>query len=205
MPKHSYNNMDDMQKDVIKEIGNIGSGHAATALSKLINDKINMGQPTAKLVRIEKISDVVGGPDVIVTGILITISGDIEGMMMFLMSEESTNRLSNILLKSLSGEMAVKAELKDSAIREAGNIIAGAYLNAMAGLLNMKIEPSVPYLSTDMAGAILSVPAIEFGKVGDSALLIETEFWKEYNDVTGYFILIPSEESYDKIMSSLGL
>lgn len=205
MPKFDYNKIDSIQKDVLQEVGNIGSGHAATALSKLIQDKINMEQPTAKLLRIEKISDIVGGADVIVTGILITLQGDVEGMMMFMMDEASTKQLTDLLFQDFDIAASDNASLKDSAVKEVGNIIAGAYLNALSHLLQMRIEPSIPYLAIDMAGAVLSVPAIEFSKVSNDALIIETKFRKDQNDVTGYFILIPTLDSYDKILTSLGL
>ncbi|NMB44069.1 MAG: chemotaxis protein CheC [Clostridiales bacterium] len=205
MPKFDYNKIDSIQKDVLQEVGNIGSGHAATALSKLIQDKINMEQPTAQLLRIEKISDIVGGADVIVTGILITLQGDVEGMMMFMMDEASTKQLTDLLFQDFDIAASDNASLKDSAVKEVGNIIAGAYLNALSHLLQMRIEPSIPYLAIDMAGAVLSVPAIEFSKVSNDALIIETKFRKDQNDVTGYFILIPTLDSYDKILTSLGL
>jgi chemotaxis protein CheC len=92
-----------------------------------------------------------------------------------------------------------------SALNEIGNIIAGAYLSSLSTLTSMMITSSVPYMAIDMAGAILSVPAIEFGKIGDKALLIETEFGDEVKSVNGYFILIPTIESYGKILASLGL
>ena len=85
-----------------------------------------------------------------------------------------------------------------------GNILAGSYLSALAGLTGMTITSSVPYLSIDMAGAILSVPAIQFGFLGDNALLIETEFGDDVL-VEGYFILLPELDSYDKILNSLGI
>ena len=92
-----------------------------------------------------------------------------------------------------------------SALQEIGNIIAGAYLSSLSSLTNLLITESVPYLSIDMAGAILSVPAIEFGKLGDKALLIQSQFLEDSVELDGYFILIPTLESYDKILSSLGL
>ena len=92
-----------------------------------------------------------------------------------------------------------------SALQEIGNIIAGAYLSSLSTLTNMTVTSSVPYMSIDMAGAILSVPAIEFGKVSDKALLIQTEFGDKGTQVNGYFILIPTLESYNIILGSLGL
>lgn len=204
MSKFQYKNMKDVHFDILKEVGNIGSGNAATALSELIHEKINMQLPKAELVMVEKISDIVGGADKIVSAILINLTGDIDGMMMFMLDDDSANHLINILLKNID-DASKNDKLRESAIKEAGNIIAGAYLRALASLIGITIEPSIPYLSIDMAGAILSVPAIEFGKIGDDALIIETMFWKDEFDVGGYFILIPTLESYEIIMSSLGL
>ncbi len=205
MSKFNYNQMDSIHFDVLKEVGNIGSGNAATALAQLIQDKVNMEQPQTELIQIENISDIVGGAETIVTAILITLEGDIEGMMMFMLDHSSAGNLSNILLKDIDEETINENKLDESAIKESGNIIAGAYLRALSKLLNITIEPSIPYLSVDMAGAILSVPAIEFGKLGDDALIIETKFWKDEYDVSGYFILIPTLNSYEIIMNSLGL
>ena len=205
MSKFNYNQMDSIHFDVLKEVGNIGSGNAATALAQLIQDKVNMEQPQTELIQIENISDIVGGAETIVTAILITLEGDIEGMMMFMLDHSSASNLSNILLKDIDEETINENKLDESAIKESGNIIAGAYLRALSKLLNITIEPSIPYLSVDMAGAILSVPAIEFGKLGDDALIIETKFWKDEYDVSGYFILIPTLNSYEIIMNSLGL
>ena len=194
-----------MQYDILKEIGNIGAGNATTALSEMIQDKINMEQPKAKLLKIEDLYDMVGGAERIMSSILITLDGDLEGMMMFLMDEESSQQLTSILLRDLTSGDVKNKELENSALKEVGNIIAGAYLTALSTLLGITIEQSIPYLSIDMAGAILSVPAIEFGKIGDKALIIETRIWHEQMDVNGYFILIPTVESYDIIMSSLGV
>ena len=96
-------------------------------------------------------------------------------------------------------------ELDQSALQEVGNIISGAYLSAISSMTNLTIAVSVPSLAFDMAGAILSVPAIEFGKMGDKALLIESQFKDLDVDISGYFILIPTMESYARILKSLGL
>ena len=89
-------------------------------------------------------------------------------------------------------------------MKEIGNIIAGSYLSALSTMTNLVITPSVPYIAVDMAASILSVPAIQFGQFGDNALLIETEFGDEVM-MEGYFILLPDEDSYDKLLSSLGI
>lgn len=204
MKKFNFDHINEMQYDILKEIGNIGAGNATTALSEMIQDKINMEQPKAKLLKIEYLYDMVGGAERIMSSILITLDGDLEGMMMFLMDEESSQQLTSILLRDLTSGDLKNKELENSVLKEVGNIIAGAYLTALSTLLGITIEQSIPYLSIDMAGAILSVPAIEFGKIGDKALIIETRIWHEQMDINGYFILIPTVESYDIIMSSLG-
>ena len=95
--------------------------------------------------------------------------------------------------------------MEASALQEIGNIITGAYLSSLSNLTQMAINASVPYIAIDMAGAILSVPAIEFGKIGDKALLIQTEFGEKDTQVNGFFILIPTLDSYNAILTSLGL
>lgn len=204
MSNINLDNINSMQVDVLKEIGNIGAGNATTALSTMVNGKVDMNVPKVALLEFKELPDMVGGAENIVVGILITLEGEINGMMMFMMDQKSAYRLVNILL-SKSPEDESFTEMELSALKEIGNIIAGAYLSSLSTLTGIRIDASVPYMSIDMAGAILSVPAIEFGKVGDKALIIETQFSKDDSDVNGYFILIPSLESYGVILSSLGL
>lgn len=205
LPNIDINKIDNMHYDVLKEIGNIGAGNATTALSTMINSKIDMQVPQVALLEFKELADTVGGADNIVVGILITLEGEINGMMMFMMDEKSAYHLVNILMGNPISNHSEFTEMEYSALKEIGNIIAGAYLSSLSTLTGIRIDASVPYMSIDMAGAILSVPAIEFGKVGDKALIIETKFWKDDADVNGYFILIPTIESYDVILSSLGL
>lgn len=201
-------NINEMQFDVLKEIGNIGAGNATTALAKLINSKLDMKVPKVQMVGFQDLATVMGSEEHIMVAVLVTLSDDVEGMMMFLMDVKSAKFLISQMLKSMGMEMPIDknaefSEMELSVVSELGNIISGSYLAALSGLLQLVINISVPYVSVDMAGAILSVPAIEFGKVGDQVLLIETKFGDD--EVSGYFILIPEEESYEKIMKALGM
>ncbi len=209
MSELDLNRIDNMQYDVLREIGNIGAGNATTALSQMINSKVSMNVPKVELLEFKELSDIVGGAERIVVGILFTLEGDIDGMMMFMMDKEASKHLVDILLGNLQSSEIVDgddfSEMGLSALNEIGNIISGAYLSSLSSLTNLTITPSIPYMAIDMAGAILSVPAIEFGKIGDKALLIETEFGDKDNSVNGYFILIPSLQSYSAILKSLGL
>ncbi len=201
----NLNQIDNMQYDVLREIGNIGAGNATTALSQMINSKIDMKVPKVDLLEFKELSEIVGGAENLVVGILFTLEGQLEGMMMFMMDMEAARHLVRLLMGEYANSSGEFTEMEISALNEIGNIIAGAYLSSLSALTNILITSSVPYMAIDMAGAILSVPAIEFGKIGDKALLIETEFGDDLRAVNGYFILIPTLESYSSILTSLGL
>lgn len=208
MANFDLNNVDMVQFDVLKELGNIGAGNATTALSTMINTKVDMKVPKVELLSFEELHEIIGGAETNVAGILVTLDGDIDGMMMFVLTTKSAWGLIDILFGRPVGTTAATSEMDEmslSALKEMGNIISGAYISSLSSLTNLTISQSIPYLSIDMAGAILSVPAIEFGKLGDKALLIESQFMDDNNDVTGYFILTPTIDSYNKILTSLGL
>ena len=124
--------------------------------------------------------------------------------MMFLMDVPSAHHLVNRMMMRDPDYDAEFDEMDMSAIKEIGNIIAGSYLSAISGLTNLTITPTVPFVAIDMAAAILSVPAIQFGMQGDNALIIETEMGDDV-DINGYFILMPEGDSYSKILSALGV
>ena len=194
--------MGDQYFDVLKEIGNIGAGNATTALSQMMGCKVDMAVPKVNLMEFKEVGTTMGGEDQIVAGIYLVVEGDINGSIMFMQKKESARHMvSKLMGMEITGEDFT--EMEASALKEIGNIIAGAYLNSLSTLTNLTIYPSVPELCIDMAGAILSVPAIEFGAVGDKMLLIQTDFTDEM-DLSGYFILVPDESSYSKILTALG-
>lgn len=160
-----------------------------------------------RLVDFNEISTIIGCEENVMVGILIMLSGDVNGMMMFLLDEAIAKNLVNILMGREDDSLNFD-DIEMSAIMEIGNIISGAYLRSLSEMTNLKIDVSVPMLQIDMAGAILSVPAIEFGKIGDKVLLIETEFDEAADNnetISGYYILVPELESYEKILESLGV
>lgn len=207
MSKIDLNDISSMQYDVLKELGNIGAGNATTALSKLVNTKIDIGVPNVRLCDFSEISTILGPEEEVVAGILLMLKGDVSGMMMFILETEVARKLIEML--GLPAEDTNFDELELSAIQEVGNIIAGAYLASLSNMTGLTIDVSVPLLQIDMIGALLSVPAIEFGKISDKVLLIETKFDDEKKqDVTtikGYYILIPDVDSYSKMLDSLGM
>lgn len=189
--------------DLLREVGNIGAGNATTALAQIINGKVDMEVPKAKILEFSELSNIFNGPDSEIIGILFGLSRDIKGMMMFVLSIESAKLLTSLLLgQEAEDELS---EMEISTLKEIGNIISGAYVYSLSELCNMTIWTSVPYVAKDMAGAVLSVPAIEIAKTADKALIIETLFIDGINKIDGYFILIPEEESYLEILSKLGV
>jgi len=196
----------DSHLDVLKEIGSMGTAHAATALAKMINKKVTMPVPIVSWVEFQDVANFVGGPENIIVGILVSLSGHIQGMMMYLMSVESAHTMSeSILGVPHEGDPLVFGEMEKSAIEEMGNIMVSSYLGSLAGLTNSNIKPSIPFMSVDMANAILSVPAIEFGKMADKVLCIESQISVDNVDTDGCFILVPNLHSFARILRSLGV
>lgn len=208
MLKIDLDELNTIQYDVLKEIGNIGAGNATTALSKLINSKVDMRVPKVNLIGFSELAASIGGEEATMMGILLSLSEDIKGMMLFMLDLKSATKLLNMMLTNMGApekrEDEEFNEMHLSALNEIGNIITGAYLSALSDLTRLSIVASVPHLQIDMAGAILSLPAIEFGKIGDKVLYIETTF-NEESEINGYFILVPELDSYDRILESLGI
>lgn len=191
--------------DVLKEIGNIGAGNAATALAKMISKKVDMKVPLVNVLDFSEVPEILGGPEMEVVGIFFKLEGEIEGSIMFVLDTDSAMKLIELLMPGISTDGF--NEFAFSALQEIGNILAGSYISSLSSLSNLDIKISVPSLALDMAGAILSVPAIHFGLIGDKILMIENEFVEEIeqDSVNGFFILIPEVDSYDTLLGSLGV
>jgi len=200
----SLDEMNDLYLDVLKEIGNIGSGNATTAIASMLGMKLDMKVPQVKFIDATEISGSICPEEETIVGIMLGVQGDISGSMMFLLKMECAHYIVNKMMMRDPDYNEEFDEMDMSALQEIGNIITGSYLNACASLTNMTIVPTPPNISVDMAAAILSVPAIMFGSMGDNALMIETEFGDEAM-ITGYFILMPEIDSYPKILGALGI
>lgn len=202
-----FNNLSEMQADVLKELANIGAGNATTALAKLVGKRIEIGIPDIELVKLNELQDFIGEAERVMTGILVELSGDVSGIMMFLLDEEVSEKIINILLSRKSGTQIDFNDLEKSVVMELGNIIIGSYIKSISKMTGLTIAPSVPMFQVDMASALISVPAIQFGKIEDKVLMIQTEFSLNKRDdmVKGYYIFAPEMDSYNKIFDSLGI
>ena len=203
MAELSLETMSQEYYDILKELGNIGAGNATTALAQMLQCKVDMSVPQVKLLEFKDVATIMGGEEQLMSGIYLGVEGDITGSIMFLLQKDSARHLVGKMMgMEMEGEEF--SEIEQTALQEVGNIITGSYLNSLSAMTNLKIYPTIPSLAVDMAGAILSVPAIEFGTMGDSILLIQTQFFDEVQ-LEGFFILIPDLESYGRMLKSLGI
>ncbi len=203
-----YEDLNDMQLDALREIGNIGSGNAASAISSMLGHPVDIAVPKIRILDFEQVAESLGGPEQLLVALLLTLSGDVTGMMMFLLQKDFAHMILNTLLGTDFPENAEIDEMSESAIREIGNIMAASYANAISSLTGMNINISVPNLSIDMAGSVLSVPAIYYAHISDKIIFIEDEFSHSTmaNGQAGsHILLIPEVDSLNKIMDSLGL
>jgi len=200
-----FNRLADFQMDVLKEVGNIGAGHAATALSKLLDKPVDMLVPKVRIVAFEEIADSVGGAEQVVIAIFLRVEGETPGNLFFIMTMESAKKLLHSLVGIVASDDENYTEMELSALSEIGNILAGSYLSSLADFTQLYMSPTVPSLAIDMAGAILSFGLLQFGQMGDHALLIDTKFLDGNEEVKGHFFLIPDPESFDKIFKALGV
>lgn len=199
-------NLDEMSNeyfDVLRELGNIGAGNATTALAQMMQCKVDMAVPKVQLLEFKELGEAMVGEETVMAGIYLGIEGDIKGSIMFLLEKKAAKHLVGKLM-GMETEGDEFTEMEFSALKEVGNIITGSYLNSLSSITNLAIYPSVPDLTVDMAGAILSVPAIEFAALGDRMLMIQTQFFDEMV-LDGYFILIPDLDSYGRMLAALGI
>ena len=193
----------EMQKDALKEIGNIGAGNAATAFADFLEKEIDMTVPSVEILPLTQVPDITGNVEEKVFGILLEVQGEAPGKILFILSEESIKSLLEIVIdKDIDPQNVDEVEI--SALKEIGNILSGAYLSSINQMTDLDLAQSLPGFSHDMAGAILSSAMITMGDTSDYVLLIETKFISEGEEIEGYFFLIPQLGSLNKILDSLG-
>ena len=194
------------QLDALQEVGNIGIGNAASALADLINTKIDISIPKLGVIPLQEAFDVIGGPEELVVGIQLGIHGDTTGIILFLFDQESALTLTNKLMCSTLDLKQDKQEFDDitqSAIKEIGNILTGAFVNALGQMTNQNILTTPPAFAYDMLGAVVSSALIASGQVDDYVFIFETQFFEEAA-VAGHFLLLPEPQALDKILQDLG-
>ncbi|HQA60078.1 MAG: chemotaxis protein CheC [Tepidanaerobacter sp.] len=195
----------DLEIDALKEIGNIGAGNAATALSMMLSKKITIKVPQVKIIPFDEVSDSVGGPEKLVVGIFLRISGDIDGNILIVISEKDAYTLAKTLLNYNRDINRDFSDLEESALNELGNIIGSSYVTALSELTNLSLRISVPSMAFDMAGAIISFPLSLYGYLGDTAFLIETEFVEGLAGIKLNYFMIPDDKSLKRLLKAIGV
>jgi chemotaxis protein CheC len=200
-----YDNFNDLQLDIIREVGNIGAGNAATALAGLLNDKVSISVPELKVVDVNKISSILGGPEKEAVGILVNMTNEASGMLLFIIGKEFASLLITTLLNEELNSFDDMSQMGMSALMEIGNILSGSYINAMSNFTDLDIRLSTPQITIDMVGAILSYPAALFGEMGDKLLLIEENFISSCNIIKSHLLIMPELKSLDLMLKRLGV
>ncbi len=195
-----------LHMDALREIGNIGMGHAATSLAELLDTKIGMEVPHADFISLEKAIEIIGGYEELVSCVSLKLNGDVKGIVFYIFSETSTYRLVDMLMGHEENTTTELDEMATSTISEIGNILTGAFVSAISNFTKMRIHTSVPIFAFDMLAAVFISLILETGRPeDDNVLAIETQLFKDDKEVSGHFFLVAEPDSISKLFTALGL
>lgn len=201
----SYHDINEIHIDVLREIANIGSGNSASSLSKMLGHPVDISIPDISIKGFNETYEALGGPEAVMVGTLLMLSGSINGMMMFLLPIDVTCDMVNMLMYTDIKSHEEIDEMGFSAIGEVSNIMSASFVGAISEMTGMPIDISPPEATLDMLGSIMSVPSIYFAHVSDSLLLIQNELEIAGKKARANVIMLPDMESLVKLMKSLGI
>ncbi len=201
----NYEDMNLQELDVMKEIGSIGTSHAATALSKMLQKEIRITLPSVSVLNHEEALGRIGNPEEIVAAILVKMGGDVDGLMLFLFDLDFANTVLEKLIEKEYNDFTALDEIAFSALVEAGNIIICSYINAFTQLLDVDITLSVPSATVNMLGGILTVPVAEYGYDTNKLMYTNADFVLEGKKLTGWLLMLPDIRSLNDILNKLGI
>lgn len=199
--------LNDLERDALREVANIGAGHAATALSQMTSRTIMINVPEVEIRRLEEVAELVGPPDTVIAAVLMHMMGDLTGRTMVVLPDSSARMLCDILLRRPVGTTTGYGAMEHSTLKETGNILSSAYLNALSDFMGMMLLPSVPSLVIDLAGAVLTTTYLNFGHDRDFVFCVDTSFRVEGADevLRGQFLLLPDLPSLHAIFDAIRL
>jgi chemotaxis protein CheC len=189
----------DLQLDALRELANVGSGTASTALSAMLGRSIDISVPNAMALPFADAVEAAGPPEQDVTGIVLGIAGDLSGTVLLLVPPADADAICRILGVEPGDEVAA------SALGEIGNIVGTSYINALAAMTGMAIEPTPPATATDMLGAIVETVLAGHAHAGDIALVLDSDLVVEGDDCSISFLLVPDQGGVDDMLARLGL
>ena len=194
------------QLDALREVGNIGSGNAASALAQFLNRKIDMEVPNASIMDLNDIPNLVGGPNTAILGIFLKIMGEISGRSLLMIPENTSIKMIKHLIPGCNIETLTKmGELESSCMREIGNILAGAFLNALSMLTQTTMLNSLPSINFDYAGAMIDNVVADMSAVSDKVLMLETSFIEEEENMRIHIFILPAPNSLNLLLQKIGV
>ncbi len=203
MSMKNYSDLDSLELDVLREIGSIGTGNAANALSSLLGQEVRITLPEVRIMGYNEAIEWIGGPEAITAGVLVQLGGEIDGIMLSVQQMEFVNLvLSNMVGESI-GDYSELGELQSSALVEVGNIMISAFINALSSLSGVTIKPTVPAFTVDMQGAILAVPMATYGGQSDYIMTIGGNFLCNGAEVPCRLLLSPNLRSLNFLLGKL--
>ncbi len=200
-----YEDMNLQELDVMKEIGSIGTSHAATSLSKLLQKEIRITLPEISVLGYEEAIGRIGNPEEIATGVLVKMDGQINGLMLFLFNADFAHVILDKLMGKSCKDFTELDEIGYSALVEVGNIIICSYVNAFSKLVGVDINLSVPSATVNMLGGILTVPIAEYGYETDKLMYFNADFLMEGQKLPGWLLMLPDIRSLNDILEKLGV
>ncbi len=201
----TYEEMNELEIDILKEIGSIGGGNAATALSSMLNAKVNMSLPKVEILDFNEALNNVGDPEEVVAAILVEMSGELGGIMLFILTKQFSDEILFRMLGKTQADFFELEEIDSSVLMEIGNIVISSYITAMSSLVNMSVDLSVPQLAVNMLGGIMSVPIAMMGQHSDRIMMITGEFKIDGKALNSNMLLLPDVESLNVLMRKLGV
>lgn len=195
----------ELELDALKEVANIGAGHAATALSQLTNRRVMIDVPRVQVSSLEDAVSDIGGEGDVIAAVLMQILGDVTGRTLVIFERACALRLVDTLLGRAAGTTEDFTELEQSTLKETANILTGAYLGGLADMLGMILIPSIPSLAVDLSAAILSTAYLSFGRDPGAVIVLDTRFRFEPGDVrvSGHFVLLPDPSNLEIVLKAL--
>ena len=205
MSHKSYGDLNSLELDTLREIGSIGTGNAATALSQLLGKTVHISLPEVRIMGYNEAIDWIGGPEAITAGVLVKLGGEMNGIMLSVQQMDFVNLvLENMLGQSIQ-DYDQLGDIESSALVEVGNIMISTFINVMSAMAEMTIKLTVPAITVDMQGAILAVPMAEYGGQSDYIMTIGGNFICEGQQVPCRLLLSPDLRSLDYLLRKLGV
>ena len=201
----NYSELSSLEIDTLREIGSIGTGNAATALSGMLGAPVRITLPEVRIMEYNEAIDWIGGPEPVTAGVLVRIGGQLNGVMLSVQPLEFINIILRRMLSMSIEDYNQLDDLQMSALLEVGNIMISTFINALSGLAGLKVELTVPALTVDMQGAILAVPMAVYGGQSDYLMTIGGNFSCDGNELPCRLLLSPDLRSLNFLLRKLGV